>query len=413
MQHPDILSRFLTYVRIDTQSSESSTTFPSTSKQVKLALKLEDELKALGLSDVIVNEWGYLLASLPTNRPGDVPTIALIAHLDTSPDVSGADVKPNLHEAYAGGDILLNPQENIVLRAAENPALGEKIGHTIITSDGTTLLGADDKAGIAAIMDAVTRLVANPEIPRPNIRIVFTPDEETGRGVEHLSVGDIHADYGYTVDGETLGELEDETFCADTMEIRIRGINVHPGQAKNRMVNSVKVMAELIAALPPHSLSPETTEKREGYVHPHQLTGAVEESNLRLLIRDFTVAGLHEKEEMLRRLAETVTARHPGASVECTVHESYRNMKEVLDRHPVVLQKAQQAIAAAGLTCVRNAIRGGTDGARLSFMGLPTPNLFTGGHNFHSRTEWISLQDMQKASEVLVHLVRLWAEEGK
>jgi len=411
MPHPDILERFMSYVRIDTQSCEGSETFPSTSKQVNLAIKLKKELEDLGIKDVIVNEWGYLLATVATNVKRPTPTIALIAHVDTSPDVSGTDVKPVIHCNYDGGDIVLNEAEGVVIKAAENPYLQGKTGRTIITSDGTTLLGADDKAGIAAIMDAITFLLSHPDVPRPTMRIVFTPDEETGRGVEHISVDDIKADYGYTVDGEKLGDIEDETFCAESLEIKIKGINVHPGQAKDKMVNAVKIAAAIVSALPKDRMSPETTEKREGYVHPYQISGGVEEVTLKMLNRDFTETGLEEKKAFLREAIASVQASYPRAKIEFKVIPSYRNMKVVLDQYPLVLQKAEEAVRQASLTPERSLIRGGTDGARLSFMGLPTPNLFTGGANFHAKTEWIALEDMQKASEVLVNLMRLWAAE--
>jgi len=358
-----------------------------------------------------VNEWGYLLATLAGNQKHKSPTIALLAHLDTSPDVAGTNVHPVLHPHYDGGDIVLSKTEPLVLRVDENPMLREKAGLTIITADGSTLLGADDKAGIAAIMDAVTYLVSHPDVPRPTVRIVFTPDEETGRGVEHLTAEAIKADYGYTVDGEKLGEIEDETFCAETLEIKVKGINVHPGQAKNKLVNAIKIAAEIIAALPPDRMSPETTEKREGYLHPYHITGSVEEAVLKMLNRDFTEAGLEEKKAFVRKILERLASRFPLAKIDFNVIPSYRNMKVILDQHPQVLEMAEEAIRRAGLNPQRASIRGGTDGARLSFMGLPTPNLFTGGTNFHAKTEWIALEDMQKASEVLVQLLQLWARE--
>jgi len=411
MSHPGILERFLHYVSMDTQSSDQSDSFPSTAKQVNLANRLKQELEELGLTDVVVNQWGYLLASLETNLSKKVPTIALLAHLDTSPDVSGANVKPLIHRAYDGRDIVLSKKAGVVLKVSENPYLKEQIGKTLITSDGTTLLGADDKAGIAAIMDAVTFLQANPRHPRPNLRIIFTPDEETGRGVEHLSMEEVKADYGYTVDGERLGEIEDETFCADSVELRLKGINVHPGMAKNKLVNAVKVAAAVIAELPGNAQSPETTEKRQGYLHPHQVSGNVEEVLIKFLIRDFTVPGLATKENLLRRITKRVMSRFPRAEYDFKIIESYRNMKVVLDKHPEVMSKAKQAITLSGIKPKRASIRGGTDGARLCFMGLPTPNLFSGGNNFHSKLEWVALEDMQKASLVLVNLLKLWAEQ--
>lgn len=411
MKYPDILERFISYVRIDTQSSDASESFPSTEKQKDLAARLKPELEALGLSDVQITPWSYVLATLPTNQQGKVPTIALLAHMDTSPDVSGAGVEPKFHENYQGQDLVISPSDDVVLKVSENPYLKEQLGKTIITASGKTLLGADNKAGIAEIMDALTYLVEHPEAPRPNIRVVFTPDEETGRGVEHITAAEIGADYGYTVDGEKPGEIEDETFCADSLEITVTGINVHPGMAKGKLVNAVKVAARIIEKLPKAALSPETTADREGYVHPHQVTGNVETAVIKFLIRDFTVKGLKRSEKKIAGIARRVTAQFPGARSEVKVIESYRNMKVVLDKHPEVLAKAEKAIAMAGYLPQRASIRGGTDGARLSFMGLPTPNLFTGGFNFHSRQEWIAIEDMRKASEVIVHLMKLWATE--
>jgi tripeptide aminopeptidase len=410
MKYPDILERFLSYVAIDTQSSDSSETFPSTAKQKDLAVKLKPELEALGLQDVQVTSWGYVLAALKTNQAQPVPTIALIAHMDTSPAVSGTGVQPKLHRNYQGQDLVLSASENVVLKTGENPYLLEKIGKTIITASGNTLLGADNKAGIAAIMDVLTQLHDHPELPRPNLRIVFTPDEETGRGVEHITAAEIGADFGYTIDGEKVGEVEDETFCADSLEIKIAGINVHPGFAKNKMVNAVKIAARIIERLPQQTLSPETTEGREGYVHPHHVSGNEEAASIKFLIRDFTVEGLKEYEALINKISDDVTGEFPGARSEVKVTESYRNMKVILDQYPDVLAKAEKAVAMAGLTPRRASIRGGTDGARLCFMGLPTPNIFTGGNNFHSKYEWIALEDMQKTSETLVHLLKLWTE---
>jgi tripeptide aminopeptidase len=409
MNYPDILQRFLTYVTIDTQADENSVSFPTTSKQLDLARVLVAELGDLGLKEVVLNAWGYVFATLESNQKRPVPTVALLAHMDTAPDVTGAGVKPQIHRNYQGRDLVL--PSGLVIRVQEYPELKEKIGKTIITSDGTTLLGADDKAGIAAIMDALTFLVKHSEFPRPRVRVVFTPDEEVGKGVEHLSLADIGADVGYTVDGEKLGEIEDETFCADNVEIKIYGINSHPGSAKSKMVNAVKIAARLLAELPLDSLSPETTEKKEGYIHPHAVSGAVDLVHLKFLLRDFSASGLKEKEEYLKGILDGILTQYPKARAEFQVRESYRNMKAVLDQHPLVLQKAEQAIAQAVLTPKRTFIRGGTDGARLCFMGLPTPNLFTGGSAFHSKYEWIALEDLQKASEVVVHLLGLWAEE--
>jgi tripeptide aminopeptidase len=411
MPHPTLLERFLSYVRIDTQSSEQSETFPSTTKQRDLALLLAEQLLELGLKDAAVNPWGYVLATLETNRRKKPPTIALIAHLDTSPDVSGAHVVPRIHERYDGRDIPFAGNGATALKVDDNPYLSEKIGKTIITSDGSTLLGADDKAGIAEIMAALTFFIEHPEAPRPTIRVVFTPDEETGRGVEHLTVEEIGADYGYTVDGEKVGDVDHETFCADSMEVKIRGVNVHPGMAKNKLVSAIKIAAQIIGKLPKGKMSPETTWKREGYVHPHQISGNVEEATLKFIIRDFTDSGLKAKEAFIQKVVDDVMSLHPKAKSDVKVIESYRNMRLILDQHPIVLRMAEKAIRQSGLESRRAIIRGGTDGARLSFMGLPTPNLFTGGNNFHSRQEWIALEDMEKAAEVLIHLLQLWAKK--
>ncbi len=410
MEFPGMLERFFSYVSIDTQSSEDSTDFPSTSKQLKLSKKLKDELGAMGLEDVKVDQWGYVLATLKTNQDKEVPTIALIAHVDTSPDVSGANVKPQVHKNYDGKDVILSKEEGVVLKVEEHPYLKEQEGKTLITTDGTTLLGADNKAGITEIMCALDYLLKHPECPRPNIRVLFTPDEEVGRGTEHIAAKEIKADYGYTIDGEKLGELEDETFCADTVELKVHGVNVHPGYAKDKLVNAIKVGTEIVEAFPKDRLSPETTEKREGYIHPHHFAGGGEEVVIKILIRDFEEKGLEEKENFIRDIVNAVLEKHPKAKVDMKIHKSYRNMKQVLDKHPEVLEKAMKAIEMTGVKPFKNIIRGGTDGARLSFMGLPTPNIFTGGSNFHSKYEWVTLEDMQKASEAIVHLMNVWTK---
>jgi len=366
-------------------------------------------MEELGL-EVTVTEWGYVLGTLKTNQDKEVPTIALIGHVDTSPDVSGENVNPRIHENYNGTDIVLSPESGVVIKVEDNPYLKEKIGKTVITADGNTLLGADDKAGITEIMCAMKYLVDHPELPRPNIRVLFTPDEEVGRGTEHLTVEEIKADYGYTVDGEKLGEIEDETFCADTVEIKIHGVNVHPGYAKNKLVNAIKIGVDIIDRFPKDRMSPETTEKREGYIHPHHFSGGSEEAIIKILIRDFEEKGLKEKEDFINNIVDSVAGKYPKANIEFKVIESYRNMKLVLDKHPHVLEKAFKAVELSGIKPAKNIIRGGTDGARLSYMGLPTPNIFTGGANFHSRQEWIALEDMQKAAEVIVNLMKLWTQ---
>jgi tripeptide aminopeptidase len=410
MEFPGMLERFFSYVKIDTQSSEESTSFPSTQKQMNLLNKLKTELDELGLEDATMTKWGYVLGTLKTNQDKDVPTIVLIGHVDTSPDVSGENVNPQVHQNYDGTDIVLSPESGVVIKVEENPYLKEKIGKTIITSDGNTLLGADDKAGITEILCALKYLVDHPGLPRPNIRVLFTPDEEVGRGTEHITVEEIKADYGYTVDGEKLGEIEDETFCADTVEIKIQGVNVHPGYAKNKLVNAIKIGVDIIDQFPKDRMSPETTEKREGYIHPHHFSGGSEEAVIKILIRDFEEKGLKEKEDFIKNIVDSAAAKYPKAHIDFKVIESYRNMKLILDKHPQVLEKAAKAVEVAGIKPRKNIIRGGTDGSRLSFMGLPTPNIFTGGANFHSRQEWIALEDMQKASEVMVNLMKLWTE---
>ncbi len=407
------VERFLRYVTFDTQSSETSDTSPSTEKQKILGQVLAEELKTMGLADAAMDEWGYVFATLPSNVSHEVPVIGLIAHMDTSPDVTDTNVKAQIHHNYQGGDIALSPESGVIIRASENPELANQIGHDIITSDGTTLLGADNKAGIAEIFDAVHHLIQHPEIKHGTVRIAVTPDEEVGRGTEHFDVQKFGARYAYTIDGETLGEIEDETFCADTVTMKITGVNVHPGYAKNKLINSIKIAAEIIDNLPKDALSPETTEKREGYLHPNHIGGGVEETTIKYLIRDFTTEGLQEKEAFLRELAEKIIAKHPRAKLDFKVEESYRNMKYKIDKDPKVVEYAVEAVRRAGLTPKKNIIRGGTDGSRLSFAGLLTPNIFTGGHNFHSRQEWISIQNMKKAVEVIVHLVQIWEEKSQ
>lgn len=405
-----VVDRFLKYVTYDTQSAEESQTYPSTEKQKILGKVLVEELKTIGLANAQMDEHGYVTATLDTNMDQPVPTIGLIAHMDTSPDVSGKDVKPILHKKYQGGDMVLPGDPSQIIRFTENPALAQQIGNDLITSDGTTLLGADNKAGIAEIFDAIHHLVKHPEIKHGKIRIAVTPDEEVGGGTKYFDIQKFGAQYAYTIDGETLGEVEDETFCADSVTIKIRGKNVHPGYAKNKMVNSIKIAARLIEQLPKERLSPETTEKREGYVHPNSLTGGVEETIIKFLIRDFTVEGLKQHEDFLKKLADQVLTEYPEAKLEFKVEESYRNMKYKLAEDPKVVEYALEAVRRSGIEPKKNIIRGGTDGSKLSFAGLLTPNIFTGGHNFHSKLEWISVQDMQKAVDVIVNLVKIWAE---
>ncbi len=405
------VERFIKYVQFDTQSSEDSTTYPSTEKQKILGAELVKELQEIGLKDAQMDEYGYVTATLEATSPKNVPVIGLIAHLDTSPDVSGANVKPIIHKNYQGENIVLPADNTVVITVEDNPDLKNQIGNDIITADGTTLLGADDKAGIAEIFDALNHLVKNPEIKHGKIRICITPDEEIGTGTKYFDVKKFGADFAYTVDGELRGEIENETFCADSVTITITGRNIHPGYAKNKMVNSVKIAAEIIEKLPKDSLSPETTEKREGYIHPHIINGGVEKTVIKCLIRDFEEKGLKEKEDFLQKLANEVLANYTNAVMDFKVDESYRNMRYILDKYPHGLEYAKEAIRRTGLVPMMNLIRGGTDGARLCFMGLPTPNLFAGGHSFHSKREWISIQDMQKAVETLVNLLQIWEEK--
>ncbi len=407
------VERFLRYVTFDTQSDENSETFPSTAKQLDLLRHLVEELRGLGLRDAAMDEHGYVMATIPaTTRKKEVPVIGLIAHVDTSPEMTGAGVKPIVHEKWDGRDIALPDDPAAVIRRAENPALEEQVGNDIITASGTTLLGADNKAGVAEIVGAAEVFLSRPEIPHGKIRIAFTPDEEVGQGTKHFDVAKFGARAAYTLDGETLGEIEMETFSADSMTITFQGFNTHPGYGKGRLVNSIKIAADFVNRLPKDRLSPETTGDYEGYVHPYVLQAGVDRTAVKFLIRDFVTAGLAEKEAFLEKLARETVAAYPKASLEVKVEESYRNMKEVLDNHPLVVDYAKEAIRRAGLEVRMHPIRGGTDGSRLCFMGLPTPNLFAGEHNFHSRLEWVSVQDMHKAVEVVIHLARIWEEKA-
>jgi tripeptide aminopeptidase len=406
-----VLDRFLRYVGYDTQSREGADAYPSTPGQLVLLRDLVSELRAIGLADASMDEHGYVTATIPaTTRKQHVPVIGFIAHVDTSPEMSGAGVKPLVHRGYDGGDLVLPDDPEAVLRAADSPYLAECIGHDIVTASGLTLLGADNKSGVAEIMTAAEYLLAHPEIPHGPVRIAFTPDEEVGQGTKYFDVPAFGAHCAYTIDGGPRGELEFESFSADAMSITFRGFNTHPGFAKGRMVNAIKLAARFIDRLPADRLSPETTEALEGFVHPYVVQASVDRTTVKLLVRDFVTAGLAHKERWLEALAQEVVASVPGASVESRVEQSYRNMREVLDNHPLVVDCARAAIARAGLPVQERAIRGGTDGSRLSFMGLPTPNIFAGEQNFHSRLEWVSVQDMEKAVEVIVELAKVWEE---
>jgi len=404
-----VVERFLRYVKYDTQSAEGTGTYPSTEKQKELAKQLVEELKELRLKDASMDEHGYVTATLTANTQRAVPVIGLVAHMDTSPEVSGKDVKPQIHRKYPGGDIALSGDSSQVIRVSDSPELAKKIGNDIITSDGTTLLGADDKAGIAEIMDAIHYLMKHPEFEHGTIKIAFTPDEEVGTGVKYFDVKKFGAKYAYTLDGETIGEVENETFCADSATITFRGVPFHPGYAKGKLVNSIKIASAFVEKLPKDKMSPETTEKKEDYVHPNSIQGGVENTTVKFIVRDFEVKGLKEKEEFLSNLAEEAVRSYPRSSFEFKVEESYRNMKYVLDKYPEVIEKAMEAVRMAGLEPRLHSIRGGTDGARLCYMGLPTPNIATGGHNYHSKLEWISVQDMKKAVETILNLVNVWS----
>ncbi|MEE4292354.1 MAG: peptidase T [Xanthomonadales bacterium] len=408
----DCVERFLEYVKIDTQSDEASDTYPSTPGQLDLLRKLRDECLELGMQDVEMDENGYVFATVPaTTAKKNVPVIGFIAHVDTSPEMSGKDVKAVIHRNYDGSDLELPADPEAVIAAADNPALAQQLGNDIITSDGTTLLGADNKAGVAEIMGAAGWLLEHPEIAHGAVRIGFTPDEEIGAGTKYFDVERFGAHCAYTMDGETLGELQVETFSADSMTVTFNGFNTHPGFARGRMINAIKVAARFIDSLPKSGLSPETTEGYEGFVHPCGIEASVEKTVVKFIIRDFDEAGLVEKEQLLDRLARDAVLEFPGAGCSSMVEESYRNMKVVLDNHPEVSDCAAEAIRRAGLEPRVIPIRGGTDGSKLSFMGLPTPNIFAGEHNFHSRYEWISTHDMHKAVEVIIELCRVW-EEG-
>jgi tripeptide aminopeptidase len=406
------VERFLRYVKIDTQSDEESTTFPSDPKQLELSKLLVEELKEIGLTDAHMDENGYVIATLPSNTEKDVTTIGFIAHVDTSPAVSGKNVNPIIHKNYQGGDIVLPNDTSKVIKADSNPELADMIGFDIISTDGTTLLGADDKAGIAEIMDAMNYLVQNPEIKHGTIKICFTPDEEVGRGAEKFNVEKFGAKYAYTIDGSTRGEVETETFSADAVVIKFNGINVHPGYAKGKMVNSLKIASTFMESLPKDKLSPETTEGREGYVHCVSINGNEEQTTLKFIIRDFVDSKLKEFEDFLKELVDKAVEAYPGSTADFEVIEQYRNMKNILNEHPQVEENALEALKRLNIKPIQSAIRGGTDGSRLSFMGLPTPNLFAGGHNFHANTEYVAVQDMEMATKMIAEICQVWEERA-
>jgi tripeptide aminopeptidase len=404
----DVLDRFLRYVRIDTQSAYGQSTSPSTPKQLDLSRLLVEELGEIGLDDVRLDEHGYVYAALPGVETA--PTIGLVAHVDTSPDVTGTGVQPQVHRGYDGSRIALPGDPTQVLDPEEQPALREKIGHDLVTTDGTTLLGADDKAGVAEIVAAAAYLKRHPEPRHAPLRLCFTVDEEIGAGADHLDIDAFGAGYAYTLDGSGLGELETETFNAWRVVVTIHGRAVHPGSAKGKLVSSIRLAADFVASLPRDRLSPETTEDREGFIHPSSIHGTGEKTVVELIVRDHDRAKLDEHLALIRSLADEVTTREPRARVEVHEEETYRNMREVIDDHPRVVEAAEEAFRRAGVEPVHAIIRGGTDGARLSQRGLPTPNIFTGGQEYHSLREWASVQDMAAAAATVVELARVWAE---
>ena len=407
-----VTERFLRYVTIDTQSDPESPASPSTEKQKDLGRVLVTELKAMGVTDAHLDDYGYVYATIPANTTKKVPVICFCSHMDTSPDVTGKDVKPQVVKNYRGGDITLPGDTSQIIRFAEHPALKNQIGNDIITTDGTTLLGADNKAGVAEIMDAAHFFINNPDVKHGTIRILFTPDEEIGRGVDNVDIKKLGADFGYTMDGESAGSVEDETFSADGATITITGVSAHPGYAKGKMEHAIKIAAAIVERLPKEGCSPETTSGKQGFLHPIGIEGALEQATLSFIVRDFTEEGLKEKEVLLEDIVKDVMKDYPRSTYKFEVREQYRNMKQVIDRHPHILEYAIEAIRRAGLRPMRTAIRGGTDGSRLSFMGLPCPNIFAGEHAFHSRLEWVSRQDMEKAVQTIVHLAMIWEEKA-
>lgn len=406
-----VLDRLLRYVVIDTQSDPNSPAQPSTEKQKDLGRMLVTELLTLGLSDAHMDEHGNIYATLPANTDKTVPVICLCSHMDTAPDFTGTNVKPNVVRNYQGGDIQLTGDASRIIKVSEHPDLKQQIGHDIVTTDGTTLLGADDKAGVAEIMTAAQFLIANPDIRHGTIKILFTTDEEIGRGADKVDIAKLGAAFAYTMDGGRIGEIDDETFSADGVEIDIFGVAQHPGTSKGVMENAIKIAGDIIARLPKH-LAPETTDGRQGFIHPTGISGSMDKAHLKFIIRDFVNEGLTEKEAMLKDIAEQVIAAYPGSTMRFKVVEQYRNMKDVLDRNPEIVANLTEAVRRVGLQPVTSSIRGGTDGSRLSFMGLPCPNIFTGGHSYHSPLEWISRQDMEKAAETIVELVKVWEERA-
>jgi tripeptide aminopeptidase len=407
-----VTDRFLKYVVIDTQSDPASPTCPSTEKQKNLGRILVEELLAMGVSDAHLDDYGYVYATIPANtEKQDVPVICFCSHMDTSPDCSGEGVRPIIHQNYQGQDIVLPDDPSQILRLSEHPDLKNQLGNDIITASGTTLLGADNKAGLAEIMDACYQLMHNPDIKHGTIRILFTPDEEIGRGVDKVDMQKLGAYAGYTIDGESAGNMENETFSADGAKLIINGVSTHPGFAKNKMQSAIKVAGRIVADLP-YDLSPEGTQEMQGFVHPVNISGHVEQAEVDFIIRDFDDAKLADHANVIRKITENVLKDYPGSSFELHTKKQYRNMKNVLDQHPHIVEYGMEAIRRVGLNAKLCSIRGGTDGSRLSFMGLPCPNIFAGEHAFHGKQEWVSVQDMAKAVQTILHLCMIWEEKA-
>ncbi|MGZ3872318.1 MAG: peptidase T [Mucilaginibacter sp.] len=405
-----VTERFLRYVTIDTQSDPASGSFPSTEKQKDLGRLLVSELLKMGVTDAHLDDYGYVYATIPANsNKANIPVICFCSHMDTAPDCSGTGVKPIVHKNYQGADIILPDDQSQVIKLTVHPDLKNQLGNDVITASGTTLLGADNKAGVAEIMDACYQLVTHPELKHGTVRILFTPDEEIGRGVDKVDIKKLGAYAGYTMDGESAGNVENETFSADGAQLVLNGVSAHPGFAKGKMESAIKIAGQIIAALPAE-LSPEGTENMEGFIHPVAITGHVETACIDFIIRDFKDEQLQAHANVIRRIADEVLKAYPSSSFELTVKPQYRNMKSILDENPQIVQYAMEAITRAGLDAKRCSIRGGTDGSRLSFMGLPCPNIFAGEHAFHSKQEWVSVQDMQKAVETILHLCEIWEE---
>ena len=407
-----VTDRFLRYTAIDTQSDPSSETCPSTEKQKNLGRLLVSELLEMGISDAHLDDFGYVYASIPANTEKQVPVICFCSHMDTSPDCSGENVKAIVHQNYQGQDIILPDDSTQIIYMNDHPDLKNQIGNDLITASGLTLLGADNKAGIAEIMDAAQFLINHPEIKHGTIKILFTPDEEIGRGVDHVDIKKLGADFAYTIDGESAGSIENETFSANGVKVIIHGISAHPGFAKNKMESAIKIASAIISLLPKATLAPESSSDLEGFIHPVSISGSVEVAEIEFIIRDFNTESLKSHELVLEQTIQQVIKAYPNSSYEFIVEEQYRNMKSVLDRYPLLTQLGIEAIERTGLKAKLQRIRGGTDGSRLSFMGLPCPNIFAGEHAFHSKQEWVSIQDMQKAVQTLVNLAIIWEEKS-